>query len=164
MTGQRQRVYIGLGSNLNNPCRQVLTAMQQLAELPRSGLVARSSLYQSTPMGPPDQPLFINAVAALETALSPEELLAHLQTLETKQGRVRGRERWGPRALDLDILLYGDRQVCTDTLVIPHYGIKERSFVLYPLAEIAPDIRIPGLGSIDELLARCPPAELTRLE
>jgi 2-amino-4-hydroxy-6-hydroxymethyldihydropteridine diphosphokinase len=157
------RVYIGLGSNLDDPKRQVRYALQVLTGLPGSTLCRYSSLYRSPPMGPQDQPDYINAVAELETGLSAAELLSLLQAIENQQGRVRGAARWGPRTLDLDILIYGQAQIKAPELTVPHPGIAERPFVLYPLAEIAPDLEIPGCGALQELLDRCPPRGLERL-
>lgn len=155
--------YIGLGSNLADPQARLRCAFTELAQLPQSQLLAQSSLYRSTPMGPQDQPDYINAVAALETALSPLALLAGLQAVETAHQRVRG-ERWGPRTLDLDLLLYADQTIDLPTLTVPHPGLYERNFVLYPLAEIAPGLVIPGVGVLDELLARCERGSLVVIE
>jgi 2-amino-4-hydroxy-6-hydroxymethyldihydropteridine diphosphokinase len=137
--------------------------LQVLMGLPGSTLCRYSSLYRSPPMGPQDQPDYINAVAELETGLSAAELLSLLQAIEDQQGRVRGAARWGPRTLDLDILIYGQAQIKAPKLTVPHPGIAERPFVLYPLAEIAPDLEIPGCGALQKLLDRCPPKGLERL-
>jgi len=155
--------YIGLGSNLANPIVQIKTALQELAELPDCRLSAASSLYRSDPMGPSDQPDYINAVAALETQLSPAALLVELQRLEQLHQRVR-LERWGPRTLDLDLLLYDDQRVDTPDLTVPHPGVAERNFVLVPLLEIAPDLRLPDNRSVAELAAAVSQAGLNRLE
>ncbi|MGB5407444.1 MAG: 2-amino-4-hydroxy-6-hydroxymethyldihydropteridine diphosphokinase [Thiogranum sp.] len=154
--------YIGLGSNLDNPESQVKTAIEALAGLSQIRLQDRSSLYRSAPMGPQDQPDYVNAVVKLSTGLEPEALLDKLQGIERAQGRVRT-QRWGPRTLDLDILLYGQCVVATERLKIPHPGIAERSFVLYPLAEINGQLEIPGLGRVQSLLEQCPDAGLSRL-
>ena len=146
--------WIGLGANLDNPQDQVCTALARLAAVPVSRLIAASSLYASPPMGPPDQPDYINAVARLRTALAPHELLTALQDLEAAAGRVRTGQRWGPRSLDLDLLLWGQRVVADDRLILPHPGIAERAFVLLPMAELAPDLVIPGVGRVEDLLAR----------
>ncbi|MFN2348955.1 MAG: 2-amino-4-hydroxy-6-hydroxymethyldihydropteridine diphosphokinase [Thioalkalivibrio sp.] len=158
--------YIGLGSNLQDPLDQVSRALATLSRLPDSRGLGRSSLYASPPMGPPDQPDYINAVACLETGLSPHALLDALQAIEQDHSRVRdGASRWGPRTLDLDILLYGDREIHDPDLRVPHGGLHERPFVLYPLAEIAPaDLVVPGMGTLSELLSRCPRDGLRRLE
>lgn len=154
--------YIGLGSNLDNPESQLKTAIEALTGLPQTRLQARSSLYRSAPMGPQDQPDYLNAVAQLSTGLEPEALLDKLQGIEQAQGRVRA-QHWGPRTLDLDILLYGEDVVATERLKIPHPGIAERSFVLYPLAEINGQLEIPGLGGVGSLMEQCPDAGLSRL-
>lgn len=157
------RAYIGLGSNLEDPRQQVTTAFQELAELPQSELVMRSSLYRSDPVGPQDQPDFINAVAALDTTLEPHALLDQLQTLEQKHRRVRERH-WGPRTLDLDLLLYGDQVIGTDRLTVPHAFMQERSFVLWPLAEIAPALQLPDGTDLASLLVACPMGSLERIQ
>lgn len=157
------RAYVALGSNLQMPQQQVRRAFAELAELPDTTLAAQSSLYRTPPMGPPDQPPYINAVAALDTALSAVDLLKALLGIERAHGRVRGGERWGPRTLDLDILLYGDQRIDEPSLTVPHSGIAERAFVLYPLSEVAPDVIIPGRGALPALLARCPPDGIERM-
>ncbi len=154
--------YIGLGSNLDDPASRVETAIQALSRLPRTRLLARSSLYRSAPMGPQDQPDYVNAVVQLTTGLAPETLLDALQDMERLQGRVRTRH-WGPRTLDLDILLYGEDVIDTQRLKIPHPGIAERGFVLYPMAEIDPRLEVPGLGQVQSLLQRCADGDVTRL-
>ncbi|MDW6003027.1 2-amino-4-hydroxy-6-hydroxymethyldihydropteridine diphosphokinase [Vibrio mangrovi] len=145
-------VYIAIGSNMAQPDRQALQAIQALQQLPESEFVRASQLYSSTPMGPADQPDYINAVAEIRTHLKPLELLDHTQAIELAQGRVRKEERWGPRTLDLDILLYGSEVINSERLTIPHYGMKEREFVLYPLAEIAPDLTLPDGTELNQLL------------
>ncbi|MBL3526456.1 MAG: 2-amino-4-hydroxy-6-hydroxymethyldihydropteridine diphosphokinase [gamma proteobacterium endosymbiont of Lamellibrachia anaximandri] len=147
--------YIGLGSNLESPRQQVSRALDELGDLPETHCTARSLLYRTPPMGPPDQPDYINAVAAVTTSLSAEMLLEELQRLERLHWRVRNGERWGPRTLDLDLLLFGHQQIKTSRLIVPHPGLGERAFVLYPLAEIAPPgLDIPLLGSLSGLLER----------
>lgn len=136
-----QLAYIGLGSNLASPLEQVRQALVELTMLPLSRLVAASSLYVSRPVGPQDQPDFINAVAALETRLSPLALLDQLQALEQQHRRQRQRH-WGPRTLDLDLLLYGDSHISTPRLSVPHPQMTTRAFVLAPLAEIAPSLNL----------------------
>lgn len=153
MSGDQQVVvYIGVGSNLQNPQQQVTDALTLLDNMPETVCARVSSLYRSRPMGPADQPDYINAVAELKTTLSARILLQHLQDIEARQGRVRGAERWGPRTLDLDILLYNHQVICESNLVVPHPGIPERAFVLYPLQQLAPDIEIPGLGSLKDII------------
>src|SRR5690606_25641310 len=127
-----------------------------------SQLAAVSSFYASDPLGPPEQPRFVNAVAALDTELAPLALLDALQAIEREQGRVRKAERWGPRTLDLDILLFGDLQLASERLTLPHYHMHARAFVLYPLAEIAPDLSLPDGRPLRALLADCPYAGLER--
>jgi 2-amino-4-hydroxy-6-hydroxymethyldihydropteridine diphosphokinase len=154
--------YIGLGSNLHDPVEQLGRARVELAQLPDTELRGYSSLYQSPPMGGMDQPDYINAVAGLETALNPDELLENLQAIEAAHGRVRG-ERWGARTLDLDLLLYGPTIIDMPGLKVPHPGAHERAFVLYPLYEIATDLEIPGRGRITELLKNCPSDGLRKI-
>lgn len=154
--------YIGLGSNLQNPSEQIHNARLAINSLAHTKEQGFSSLYQSPPMGPQDQPDYINAVMAVETELSPLKLLRSLQSIENSSGRVRA-ERWGARTLDLDILLYGDQVIDVPDLTVPHIGITERAFVLYPLHEIAPQLLIPSKGKLVDLLASCPLASLKRL-
>ncbi len=158
-----QRVYIGLGSNLATPLLQLRSALNALSALPQSSVVAHSSFYISDPLGPADQPRYVNAVAALDTGLSPLALLDALQTIELEQGRTRKAEHWGPRTLDLDILLFGNRQIDEPRLTVPHYHMHARAFVLYPLAEIAPELQLPDGRPISELLEACPYVGLERL-
>ena len=161
----RVTAYVALGSNLDHPRQQVADALQELQDLPGSRLLAASSLYRSQPLGPAGQPDYINAVAALTTSLAPEALLDVLQSLENQHGRVRSGERWGPRTLDLDLLLYADRRIDTPRLQVPHPHMSERSFVLIPLAEIAPgDLAIPGVGRLDGLLSQLSEQAVERLD
>ena len=145
--------YVGVGSNLGDPLVQVERALAALARLPSSILVARSPLYRTPPFGEVPQAPFINAVAGLLTQLAPEDLLTELRTLERELGREPPRERWGPRHIDLDLLVVGAERRASDTLTLPHPGIAERDFVLYPLADIAPDLEVPGLGRVSRLRA-----------
>lgn len=139
------RAYIALGSNLNNPVYQLQLALQALQALPSTKIQRVSHFYQNPPMGPQDQPNFVNAVAALDTSLEPLILLEKLQKIEKQQGRNRDIEqRWGPRTLDLDILLYADSCMNTEKLILPHPGLTERCFFLVPLYEIAPDLILPN--------------------
>lgn len=157
-------VYIGIGSNLNSPIQQVKIAITNLSMLPATKILNQSSFYQSHPIGPLDQPDYINAVVALETKLSPEALLKTLKVLEENQGRQRSAVRWAARVIDLDILLYGNEIIRTKTLSIPHLQLKMREFVLYPLAEIAKRLVLPTTGeSILVLKEQCPPKEIKRL-
>ncbi len=158
-----ERIYIGLGSNLAEPRQQLQAALAAIAALPASQLVAISSFYASDPLGTADQPRYVNAVAALDTHLQPLELLDALQRIELEQGRVRKAERWGPRTLDLDILLFGQRCLAEERLTVPHYHMHARAFVLYPLAEIAADLQLPDGRSLAALLAACPFEGLERL-
>ena len=153
--------YIGLGSNLSNPIQQISQAFVEIAEIEGVDLRKTSSLYQSAPMGPADQPDYVNAVAEIATTLSAEELLAALQRIENAHGRVRTTVQWSARTLDLDILLYGEEIVSTKTLTIPHPGLYERPFVLYPLKEIAAeDLVIPDHGSLADLVSQCERGDL----
>ncbi|NLS52987.1 2-amino-4-hydroxy-6-hydroxymethyldihydropteridine diphosphokinase [Hafnia alvei] len=156
------RVYIALGSNLANPLHQVQSALNALAELPQTKLIATSSLYRTPPLGPQDQPDYLNAVVALDTDLPAENLLDHTQKIELEHGRVRKDERWGPRTLDLDILLFGDEIINTDRLTVPHYDMKNRQFMLYPLAEIAPELHFPTGESLQSVIAQLGAEPLTR--
>jgi len=140
--------YIGIGSNLQGPAGQVESAIERLAEIPQTHLISVSSLYRSMPFGGIEQPDFVNAVAAVLTRLEPSALLQQLQAIERGQGRERGEVRWGPRVIDLDLLVYTDWQIDEPDLSVPHPGIHERNFVLLPLGEIAPDLEIPGLGRV----------------
>ncbi|MGV3001797.1 2-amino-4-hydroxy-6-hydroxymethyldihydropteridine diphosphokinase [Vibrio sp.] len=144
--------YIAIGSNLAEPVEQAKRAIEALRDHPHIELIACSSLYSSTPMGPQDQPDYINAVAEIQTELSPLELLDNTQAIEQQQGRVRKEERWGPRSLDLDILLYGDQVINNERLTVPHYGMKIREFVIYPLFEIAPNLSLPDGTELKSLL------------
>ena len=157
------RVFVGLGSNLNNPIEQINQAFYALDDITQTSRIKTSALYSSAPMGPQDQPDYINAVVELETELSSYALLDALQAIETQQGRVRHRH-WGERTLDLDLLLYNDEKIRNDRLQVPHPGIGERNFVLYPLFDIAPELEIPGLGLIKGLLSSCERGSLQRIE
>ncbi len=156
--------YIGLGSNLNDPIAQVRSARRDIARLNGIREIAFSSLYRSAPMGPADQPDFVNAVMAVMTTLPADTLLMHLQAIEAAHGRVRSGRRWGPRTLDLDLLLYDQAVIDSAILTVPHPGLARRAFVLYPLQEIAPDLQIVGQGSLAELVRRCPRNGLRRIE
>ncbi len=147
------RAYVGLGSNLQDPARQVRNALQLLKRLPDTELLNHSRLYRSRPLGGMAQPHYINAVAALETRLEPHRLLDELQSIERCQGRRRGGERWGARTLDLDLLLYGEQRIDSERLTVPHPGLLQRSFVLYPLYEIAPDLHLGAAGALASLVS-----------
>jgi 2-amino-4-hydroxy-6-hydroxymethyldihydropteridine diphosphokinase len=150
------RAYIGLGGNLDQPAARIRRARAALSVLPNTREAAFSRLYRSAPMGPSDQPDYVNAVMALDTELEPLALLDHLQAIENVEGRVRLGERWGPRTLDLDLLLYGDHVIQHERLTVPHPGLHQREFVLYPLFEIAPELTIPGRGALRDWVAACP--------
>ncbi len=156
------RCYIGLGSNLEDPRQQVSQALTELAQLADCQLVTASSLYRSDPVGPPGQPDYINAVACLETTLEAHALLDALQAIEQAHDRVR-KIHWGPRTLDLDLLLYGDQTISTERLTVPHAFMTERSFVLWPLTEIAPAIVLPDGHTLEQLLSECPMGTLQRI-
>lgn len=146
--------YVALGSNLDDPRSRVLEAFAALAHRMRgTSLVLRSSLYVTSPVGPVEQPDFVNAVAGLLTGLDPAALLAELKELERSLGRAPSSVRWGPRRIDLDLLVHGRSRLASPGLVLPHPGIAERAFVLEPLAEIAPDLEVPGVGIVRDLLA-----------
>jgi 2-amino-4-hydroxy-6-hydroxymethyldihydropteridine diphosphokinase len=146
--------YIGVGSNLDDPRAQVLGAFAELAKLPNTRVILTSPIYRSRPFGPVPQPDYANAVVGILTRLEPRALLASLHSLEAARGRPKERERWGPRVLDLDVLVYGSERLDDPDLTLPHPGIVERNFVLYPLADIAPELHIPGLGRVTELRGR----------
>lgn len=148
------RVYIALGSNLASPLTQVNAAIAALGTIPDSRVVAVSSFYRTPPLGPQDQPDYLNAAVALETSLAPEALLNHTQRIELDQGRVRKAERWGPRTLDLDIMLFGSETIATPRLTVPHYDMKNRGFMLWPLFEIAPELHFPDGETLASVLAR----------
>jgi len=144
-------VYIGLGSNLANPVEQLKIALKSISELSNTQLNRCSSFYSSKPLGPQDQPDFVNAVCKISSELSPQELLYALQQIEQQQGRIKKRH-WGERLIDLDILLYADQIIETENLTVPHSQIALRDFVLVPLNEISPGLVIPGKGTIESSL------------
>jgi 2-amino-4-hydroxy-6-hydroxymethyldihydropteridine diphosphokinase len=148
------RAYIGLGANLGEPDRQIEAALERLREARGVGVIACSRLYRSVPIGPPGQPDYCNAVCAVETSLAPLALLHLLQAIETAAGRVRSRERWGPRVLDLDLLHIEGVKLDGPELSLPHPHLHERNFVLMPLAEIAPDLVIEHIGVVRECADR----------
>ncbi|MEQ7920444.1 2-amino-4-hydroxy-6-hydroxymethyldihydropteridine diphosphokinase [Xanthomonas sp. WHRI 1810A] len=156
-----ERVYIGLGSNLADPAEQLRAAITALAQLPSTELSVVSSFYVSDSLLP-GQPRYTNAVAALDTSLEPLALLDALQAIEIDQGRER-HERWGPRTLDLDILVFGDRLIDEPRLKVPHYHMQARAFVLYPLAELAPGLVLADGRMLNQLLAECPFEGLERI-
>lgn len=158
-----KKVFIGLGSNLDSPLSQLRKAIEYIKQVKKLKLINVSDFYSSPPMGPQDQPDYINAVAEISTTLMAEELLDELQKIENKQGRVRS-QHWGARTLDLDILIFGNDVINTERLIVPHCGIKERNFVLYPLSDLVDtDFEIPTIGKLKALLAMCPKEGLKRL-
>lgn len=156
--------YVALGSNLDDPPRQIAVAFERLAALEGCRLVARSRLYRTAPLGPQDQPEFVNAVAGVLTVLEPRDLLRALKRIEVELGRAQPIVRWGPRRIDLDLLLLGDVRMAEPDLTIPHPGLTRRNFVLYPLRDIAPELLIPGEGRVGMLAARAGSAGLALLE
>ncbi len=152
-----QPAYIAIGSNLQDPRAQVLQAHERLALVPATRVILRSPLYGTRPFGPVAQPDFVNAVAGVLTQLDSLQLLREIRSIETALGRPAVRERWGPRVADLDLIVYGRERRSDPDLTLPHPGVVERNFVLYPLADIAPDLDVPGLGRVAELKKRVTP-------
>lgn len=155
--------WVGLGSNIGDSAAYVAAGLSALESLPGTRLRARSRLYRSAPWGPVPQADFLNAVAWLDTNLAAPALLESLLAIEQRHGRRRDR-RWGPRTLDLDILLYDDAVLATPTLTVPHPRLAERAFVLVPLAELAPELEVPGLGPVRRLLGRVDASEVVPVE
>ena len=154
--GDGELAYVCLGANLDDPVRQLRKALSALSALPSCRLLSYSSLYRTPPLGPPGQPDYVNGAALLETDLTPLDLLDALQDIEQAQGRRRDGERWGPRTLDLDLLLFGSRIMASERLRLPHPQMHRRAFVLVPLAEVAPaDLHVPGAGVLRDLLRDC---------
>lgn len=147
------RVYIAVGSNLASPLDQVNAAIAALGEIPETKIASVSSFYRTPPLGPQDQPDYLNAAVALDTELPPEILLDNTQRIELQQGRIRKEERWGPRTLDLDIMLFGNEVINTPRLTVPHYDMQNRGFMLWPLFEIAPELRFPDGPALRDVLA-----------
>jgi 2-amino-4-hydroxy-6-hydroxymethyldihydropteridine diphosphokinase len=158
-----QPAYVGVGSNLADPRKQVRRALAELGRITNTRAIATSHLYRSRPFGPVAQPDFVNAVAGLLTQLPAPELLRQLQAIEAAFGRPAQHERWGPRIIDLDLLAFGRERRAEPGLALPHPGIVERNFVLYPLADVAPELELPGLGRVIELKARVTPEGLIPL-
>jgi 2-amino-4-hydroxy-6-hydroxymethyldihydropteridine diphosphokinase len=153
--------YIGLGSNLDDPLTQVMQAFNELTEIPATTLLKRSAIYRSRAVGPGNQPDYINAAVLLQTKLAPLALLDALQAIEQMHKRIRI-EHWGPRTLDLDILLLDNLIIANNRLNVPHPYLAQRSFVLYPLADIEPELKLPDGTPLRELIANCPPDGLER--
>jgi 2-amino-4-hydroxy-6-hydroxymethyldihydropteridine diphosphokinase len=158
-----QPAYVGIGSNLSDPWRQVEIAFEALAAIAGTRLVLRSRLWRSKPMGPQDQPDFVNGAAGLLTTKTPRELLAELQAIERRMGKTGPEVRWGPRLIDLDLLVFGDTPVDEPGLRLPHPGVHQRNFVLYPLAEIAAELWVPGLARVRALRERVSGEGIERL-
>lgn len=158
------RAYIGLGSNLDDPLARLRAGVAALTQLDQTHVELCSSLYRTAPVGMQDQPDFINAVCRVRTGQTPATLMRNLLQIERAHGRVREGEKGGPRTLDLDLLLYGNREIDTEDLTVPHPRLHERAFVLYPLHEIEPDLIIPGQGALRELLTKCTDQWVKKLE
>lgn len=156
-------VYLGLGANLNHPKKQLDNAVKALKELPQCEFITVSHYYASKPMGPQDQPDYINAVACVKTSLEPEQLLDLTQSIELQHGRVRKSARWGPRTLDIDTLLFGEEIINTERLTVPHYGLSVREFVVFPLLEIAPDLILPSGVKLKNIAKELPLNNLQQL-
>ena len=155
MTKDRWRpAYIGIGSNLDQPIEQVKQATQHIKMIPESKFIKISPLYESSPLGPTSQPNFINAVAAIMTCLSAHNLLNELKEIEVKQKRTRNVEKWGPRIIDLDLLVFSSQTINDKRLTVPHPEIKYRDFVLKPMSDITLDLKIPGLDNVEDLLKK----------
>ncbi|MFS1523080.1 2-amino-4-hydroxy-6-hydroxymethyldihydropteridine diphosphokinase [Microbulbifer sp. 2304DJ12-6] len=154
--------YIGLGSNLAQPQKQLRNALVAMGEIPQSQLLRCSGFYRSAPLGPSAQPDYINAVTELHTELCPLSLLEQLQAIEAAHGRERS-VRWGARTLDLDILLFGPKQIDSLRLQVPHPRMFERNFVLVPLAELTPNLRLPSGETLAQLLQNCPHNRLEKI-
>jgi 2-amino-4-hydroxy-6-hydroxymethyldihydropteridine diphosphokinase len=156
--------FIGVGSNLNDPVTQVRSALMAMVRASDWKVESQSSLYTSPPMGPVDQPNYVNAVIRLSTKLDCRELLGRLQDIETAYGRVPSDIHWGPRVLDLDILLFGEIEIHAADLTVPHPGILQRSFVVVPLAEIAPDCILPNGITASDMAERLTHDDLQRID
>jgi 2-amino-4-hydroxy-6-hydroxymethyldihydropteridine diphosphokinase len=154
--------HIGLGSNLDDPPQHIEKAIEMLADLADTEVEARSSMYRSAPFGPVEQPDFVNAAVTLATSYGARELLAQLKNIEHDIGREPA-VRWGPRTIDLDLLVYGDLVIDEPGLIVPHPGIPERNFVLLPLREIAPELLIPGLGRLADIAVNESEPQISRI-
>ncbi|MEP6881148.1 MAG: 2-amino-4-hydroxy-6-hydroxymethyldihydropteridine diphosphokinase [Dokdonella sp.] len=157
------RAFVGLGGNLGDPIRQIRAALTDLDRLPETRLLRTSGFYRTPPWGKVDQADFVNAVAEVETTLAARQLLDALLQIEAKAGRVRGVERWGPRLIDLDLLLYGDTRIDEASLHVPHPRMAERAFVIVPLAELEPNLRLPGHGQVSKLLENIDASRCVRI-
>ena len=154
-------VYVALGANLGDPLQQAENAIAAIEQIPQTSVIKISPFYRSKPLGPQDQPDYLNAVIKIITELSPLVLLKALQTIELNLGRVRKANRWGPRTLDLDILLYDNQVIQSEELTIPHYDMYNREFVLYPLFDIAPDLILPNQVPLKILINKVPINNMT---
>lgn len=154
--------FIGLGSNLQEPTAQLARAIAELAGLPETTLVAQSPFYASSPVGPQDQPDFVNGAAWISTGLEPHALLDQLQAIEQAHGRER-LKHWGPRTLDLDLLVFGNQVLDDDRLTVPHQELPNRNFALQPLLDLKPDLKLPDGTTIANLRAQCPDNRLRKL-
>ncbi len=159
-----QTAYIGLGSNLADPLKQLQAALRAMSTMRSTRVVRHSHFYRTPPWGQSDQPEFINAVAEIETGLSARDLLDELLSIERRAGRLRTDERWGPRVLDLDMLLYGQEIIDEPALHVPHPHMRDRAFVVVPLAELAPHVNIPGFGGIGDMLSHVDASTCIALE
>jgi len=155
-------VFIALGANLGDPLKQAQDAIESINQLQSTEVIKTSPFYRSKPLGPKDQPDYLNAVIKIITELSPIELLHTLQKIEKDLGRVRKANRWGPRTLDLDILLYDNIQMSSEHLTIPHYDMKNREFVLYPLYDLEPQLVLPDQSALSDLITHLPLYNLIR--
>jgi len=157
------KAWLGLGSNLDGPVAQLQLAFKHLADTDTIEVLQTSSLYQTPPWGDEEQGDFVNAVVQIETSLAPLALLHTLQSIENEMGRQRNDRRWGPRVIDIDLLLYGNSVVKTSELEVPHPRMHERAFVLLPIAELEPDLEIPGHGTSSDLLSPLDCSEIYQL-
>lgn len=154
-TEHTSRVFVALGSNLGDREAHLLQGAQDIAELNGCAKLVSSSIYETAPMGPQDQPDYLNSVCAFECDLEAFELLGQLQSIERQHGRVQSTQRWSARPLDLDIILFGNEQISSPELTIPHIGIAQRSFVLWPMAELDRELHVPGVGAVKALMSKC---------
>jgi 2-amino-4-hydroxy-6-hydroxymethyldihydropteridine diphosphokinase len=149
-----RKAYVGLGANLNDPPARLREALQRIGARPGIRVVATSQFWRSAPLGPGDQPDYCNAACALDTDIGPDKLLTHLHDVERAMGRERPPQRWAPRVIDLDLLHYERATMKTSRITLPHPEMHKRNFVLVPLAEIAPELELPGLGIVADLAAK----------
>lgn len=155
--------YVAIGSNLDDPPAQIALAFAALARITATRLIARSRLYVTRPLGPQDQPDFVNAAVGLLTTLTARELLTSLQDIERTRGKQTPPQRWGARRIDLDLVVFGEQVIDTPDLQVPHPGVPTRNFVLYPLLDIAPQLLIPGHGRVHDLAQRVDAAGIVPL-